>query len=272
MEKKKMKEETLAEEAKQNEVKKEVPKKLSWRKVSIGGTAAILFGGAATALMGFIDANDIEGGIPSTQENNEVQVPHSNATVDGLPIAKSVTDSMSFGEAFAAARNETGAGGIFSWRGGVYGTYLADEWDAMTHEEQVAFGSRVHYGAGNVQNTIAESSSGSEAEELISEAVIEVEPNSEKNDYESDPEVEAESTSDVDIVADIPIEKEDSVEVIEEAQADTEVETLETDVFIPSMEQTHDELQQIDDLNDITSAGNGPDYVNDADISGFELV
>ena len=58
---------------------------------------------------------------------------------------------MSFGEAFAAARQEVGPGGVFEWHGGVYGTYYADEWDKMTPEEQAEFGRHINYGGGGHQ-------------------------------------------------------------------------------------------------------------------------
>ena len=57
-----------------------------------------------------------------------------------IKYATGVDDDMSFNKAFAAARAEVGAGGAFEWRGQVYGTYYADEWDAMTADEKSAFG------------------------------------------------------------------------------------------------------------------------------------
>ena len=57
---------------------------------------------------------------------------------DSLHVAQ-VSDSMSFSEAFAAARAEVGPGGVFYWHGGVYGTYYANEWDAMTAEAKQEF-------------------------------------------------------------------------------------------------------------------------------------
>jgi hypothetical protein len=45
------------------------------------------------------------------------------------PHAHSVHDEMSFAEAFAAARAETGAGGVFEWRGQVFATFYATEVD-----------------------------------------------------------------------------------------------------------------------------------------------
>jgi hypothetical protein len=46
---------------------------------------------------------------------------------------------MSFGEAFAAARAEVGPGGVFVWHGGVYGTYLENEWNSMSAAERNEF-------------------------------------------------------------------------------------------------------------------------------------
>lgn len=60
--------------------------------------------------------------------------------VSAIKYATGVDDDMSFNKAFAAARAEVGAGGAFEWRGQVYGTYYADEWDAMTADEKSAFG------------------------------------------------------------------------------------------------------------------------------------
>ena len=48
-------------------------------------------------------------------------------------------DSMSFGHAFAAAREATGPGGFFEWRGNLYNTYTKEEWDGLSEEEQHDF-------------------------------------------------------------------------------------------------------------------------------------
>lgn len=45
-----------------------------------------------------------------------------------VSLSYAVNDEMSFNEAFAAARADVGAGGVFEWRGGYYGTYYKDEW------------------------------------------------------------------------------------------------------------------------------------------------
>lgn len=67
-----------------------------------------------------------------------VEVDPEAPVADDIPHAH-VSDSMSFSEAFAAARAEVGPGGSFTWHGKVYGTYYKNEWDSMSSEEQRDF-------------------------------------------------------------------------------------------------------------------------------------
>lgn len=62
-----------------------------------------------------------------------------------VEIADSVNDDMSFKEAFAAARAEVGAGGAFEWRGNLYGTYYANEWENMSAEEKEEYNNKFHW-------------------------------------------------------------------------------------------------------------------------------
>ncbi len=66
--------------------------------------------------------------------------------VQEVSFANDVNDDMSFNEAFAAARAEVGAGGAFEWRGNIYGTYYADEWNNMSDDEKDAFGRSFDFG------------------------------------------------------------------------------------------------------------------------------
>lgn len=61
-----------------------------------------------------------------------------------VSFASDVNDEMSFNQAFAAARAEVGAGGVFEWRGNIYGTYYADEWNEMSDDEKVEFNRSVY--------------------------------------------------------------------------------------------------------------------------------
>jgi len=71
----------------------------------------------------------------SADNTNDVEQPHNT----DLKVATSVSDDMSFGQAFAAARHEVGSGGVFVWHNGVYGTYYGSEWSDMTSQEQKLF-------------------------------------------------------------------------------------------------------------------------------------
>jgi len=53
-----------------------------------------------------------------------------------LVVSETNFDDMSFDDAFAAARAEVGPGNAFEWRGGLYGTFLADEWNEMSDDEK----------------------------------------------------------------------------------------------------------------------------------------
>ncbi len=75
-----------------------------------------------------------EPGTAGTFMGEEIDIAH-------------VDDDMSFSEAFAAAREQVGPGGVFEWHGGVYGTYYANEWNAMTDEQHEQWYSSVDYQA-----------------------------------------------------------------------------------------------------------------------------
>ena len=71
-----------------------------------------------------------------------VEEVETGIEIDGVNISLAHVDTtdLSFGEAFAAARAEVGANGVFEWRGGYYGTYHSDEWSEMSDEFKQAFG------------------------------------------------------------------------------------------------------------------------------------
>ena len=124
----------------------------SWKYVTLGGVPGILLGAgmlyagqvSAQALAAEAEAVEVVDD-DSIEVENEAEEPTdivepvdaASLVPDSLNVAH-VSDSMSFGEAFAAARAEVGPGGVFYWHGGVYGTYYADEWNAMTDEQKNA--------------------------------------------------------------------------------------------------------------------------------------
>lgn len=71
-----------------------------------------------------------------------------------ISAATSVRDDMSFSEAFAAARQEVGSGGVFIWRGNLYGTYYKEEWENMTSEQKAEYNQAIsQYAAQHLPNT-----------------------------------------------------------------------------------------------------------------------
>ena len=80
----------------------------------------------------------------TSSHNSTSHVVHSTQHVPGTEGVHTMDimqcdDSMSFSQAFAAARAEMGAGAAFCWRGGVYGTYYKEEWQSMTHQQKAEF-------------------------------------------------------------------------------------------------------------------------------------
>lgn len=105
-----------------------------WQKVVIGGTSGIIIG-----VGGAIAANV----HTSVSADSDVTSVTDNGAEAGLRTV-AVDDSMTFKEAFDAARAEVGPGGAFEWHGNVYGTYTADEWAGMSEEEQSSFVQQVN--------------------------------------------------------------------------------------------------------------------------------
>lgn len=98
-------------------------KKETWKPVTISGFTGILMGAASAYGM---------------------QAVMNGETSETAPEAKPVDyDSMSFKDAFEAARAQVGPGGVFTWHGNVYNTYTAAEWNAKTHKEQQEFAEQV---------------------------------------------------------------------------------------------------------------------------------
>lgn len=109
--------------------------------VKIGATAvAGAVAGSAATFGGQAVAANIEE-TPNVEDANANGNAEAVATA---PVAQ-VSDDMSFGQAFAAARQQVGAGGVFTWHGKVYGTYYKEEWDSMTAEEKADFQASVDY-------------------------------------------------------------------------------------------------------------------------------
>jgi len=67
--------------------------------------------------------------IPEEEQDAEVVVIQAETVIVS-------EEGQSFSEAFADARNELGAGGVFEWNGQQYNTFYAEEWQDMSEGQQ----------------------------------------------------------------------------------------------------------------------------------------
>ena len=115
------------------------------------GLASGVAGSAFAANSEEVDMAAVVEAEEPTPESEEVLM----ATDEGVRIAQ-VDDSASFAEAFADARAQVGPGGAFEWRGHVYNTYYAEEWNNMSAEERAEYQSKIDYSAisGDTADTV----------------------------------------------------------------------------------------------------------------------
>ena len=112
-----------------------------WKEVMIGGVSGIALGTDGTLLASSIP-------IDAAAENSDSQdTPNTEneATNTTAQMATCVNDSMSFSDAFNAAREEVGAGGVFEWHGNLYSTYTAAEWYNMDATARNEFADSIHW-------------------------------------------------------------------------------------------------------------------------------
>lgn len=102
------------------------------------GLGGMITGAGLFSLFGSALKEDGSEVLPENSEMAEQVVMETS-----LPFAESINDQMEFQEAFAAAREEVGAGGFFTWKGNTYNTYYKEEWDGMSEEDQEAYASNV---------------------------------------------------------------------------------------------------------------------------------
>ena len=143
-------EETETSDNKDNAAKGE---KSIWKKVAVGAGSGIFLGSAATLLsasapLGHADGENAE------EEGSET---HPEWTDGEVSVASSVSDDMSFSEAFTAARTEVGSGGVFEWHGNIYSTFTEDEWNGMTAEQIDEYGSHFSWHSDNSSTETASS-------------------------------------------------------------------------------------------------------------------
>lgn len=114
----------------------------NWKPVTIGGLTGIVLGAGA---MYAVKPSSVDVAEGTTDIGNATPIIDDTAqSAEAAPAILPVSDELSFGEAFAAGRAASGPGGLFTWRGNLYGTYTADEWAAMSDDEKDLFADRAN--------------------------------------------------------------------------------------------------------------------------------
>ena len=118
--------------------------KETWKPVTISGVSGILLGA---------------GGVLGTQKLTAATDEELVAETSDQIKEAVMDDSLSFKHAFEGAREQLGPDGLFQWRGNIYSTCTADEWNAKTAEEKDLVAQQVQEMAKNVEtetNNLAE--------------------------------------------------------------------------------------------------------------------
>lgn len=130
-----------------------------WKKAAgmAGIGAAGIAGGIGLSAMA--SGDDVEAAKQATEAAADADKGNMVKPVGNVKVAE-VNDEMSFSEAFASARKQVGAGGVFEWRGKQYGTYYKTEWDSMSQAEKDRY-------AANVFGTSSSKSSSTSTQEQL---------------------------------------------------------------------------------------------------------
>jgi len=214
------------------------------------GLAALAATAGAFTLMGF---TAVSGEEPEAQDAaGEAAVICTEA-----PFATTVTNDMSFTEAFDAARQEVGPGGFFEYNGKLYNTYTQSEWENMTPEQHQEYWQSIDDNTTSITDIAPE-----EAYAIKIDTPVEpVEP-----EYTPEP-------ADTEPV--YPIEPIEPIEPIDQDMADDAVQVMEVDYLGTSFDSNEDgnvDILIVDaDGNEITDMVFDSNYDGIADAIIFDV-
>ncbi len=183
----------------EEEAKKQVPANVQ-NKVAPKKQAKKNRGGVAAATVGGFVAGAAAGGgatmaaqeapvnrdelVAALEDENPATEPVATpepeevilATDEGVRYAHVEADN--FSEAFAQAREQVGPGGVFEYNGNLYGTYTAEEWNAMSAGERADYQNRVSHSAMAQADAVADADSNPDVvDEVVAEGdMIAAEP------------------------------------------------------------------------------------------------
>ncbi len=262
----------------------------TWKKVTMGAVTGIVLGAAGTLLTSSVIAQTTDGEEAEAEAEGDAGSETNNPPYadDTISIATSVSDDMTFSQAFAAAREEVGPGGAFEWRGHVYGTYTAAEWDNMSAQEHAEYGSHFNWSAyegTSSQDSAQNTSHSSDAEVVAHETAMEsAEPHTPEvevlgvvHDNETGMNIGGVAIDGQEVVF-VDVDDDHTFDLaISDLNHDGELQddeifdlsdqNLTVEDLVDSA-NPNDDMMGFNELDDTMYASN-PDYVDDADVSDF---
>lgn len=240
-------------------------KQQTWQKVAVGATSGILLGAAATLFSASAPIDHTEGDEGES---------HPDWTDGEVPVASSVSDDMSFSEAFAAARTEVGSGGVFEWHGNIYSTFTEEEWNGMTAEQRDEYGSHFSWHSDANHDTASTSHSSSSTQSSTATEEVEVVAANDNNEQAS--QSHDSNNNEVEVADVTPTGN--TAEEVAVVDAEPEVEVLgvvhddESGANIGGLVVDGQEVVLIDVDGDSTFDVMGADVNGDQQLSQNELV
>jgi hypothetical protein len=241
------------------------------KSAAIGAGTGLLIGGVSS----FLVAMKLEPEIQTdeqTTNNHRDELSHPEWVDDQVPIATSVNDDMSFGEAFAAARAEVGPGGAFEWHGQLYGTYTAEEWSGMTAEQRAEYSD--HFSWNHIdhsQSDVAQHST--EAQATSSETaqdeveVVSVNHPEDHTAQQVSAEAEGQTVDNQDVIL-IDANNDQAYDAVAgDANNNNHIEQNET-ANIQEQDSTVDDLEGFSDPTDNYANDGGSDYSDNSVYEG----
>ena len=250
----------------------------AWKHVVLGGVSGILMGAGGSAMAATLAADDIDS---DTQDDSH--------TGGGVAEAK-VDDDMTFGEAFASAREEVGPGGVFEWRGNLYNTFTAEEWESMTEDEKEEFADKVNGIDEDQEQDVETLEQLDESSEDLAAQNVEIEVEEDVEIVEGEPEIEVYSVEEVvtdagEVVtlADADVDGHSATIIDTNNDGIVDVMTVdENDNMVCDPEEMSDiqdmgltvedmSLLASNQMEDVTDEmyADMPDYMNDADTTSY---
>lgn len=166
-------------------------RKIINKKSSMIRKVGTIVAGAALADMVLDNAADASADTMNQDETSDIpSIQQWDPHHAPMASAGTVNDNMSFEEAFSAAREELGAGGVFSWQGEYYNTFYSDEIGA-DNQPVVEYSTTEHHDLPQVEDYNTDDNINQEADINIQDVDSDIEPNVLEVDTNADGVIDA---------------------------------------------------------------------------------